>query len=191
MKYYLYNNTSSLLQFTDVGLEIQSFEYFQINQTLQQSYFDGCSIDLALDNNSLFLCKNNQDNPPLQDNILSSFKAKYILNREDSAFEIHYLDSDTQFNKDNLQDVLEHINTIKITDAPLDNKQYIRKNQSWEEVSVVGGGSPAGSNTQVQFNDNDSFGATQDFTYDQTENKLKASGLFFKPENNKVGVWVI
>jgi len=190
MKYYLYNNTSNILRFIDVGLEIQSFEYFQINQTLQQSYFDGCSIDLALDNNSLFLCKNNQDNPPLQDNILSSFKAKYILNREDSAFEIHYLDSDTQFNKDNMQEVLEHINSIKITDAPLDNRQYIRKNQSWEEVNMLSG-NPAGENTQIQFNDNDSFGSSQNFTYDQTENKLKTSGLFFKPENNKVGVWVI
>jgi hypothetical protein len=39
-----------------------------------------------------------------------------------------------------------------------------------------GGGTPGGSNTDVQFNDGGSFGGDSDFTYDKTLNELTLSG---------------
>lgn len=47
-------------------------------------------------------------------------------------------------------------------------------------ITGGGGGStnPAGSNTQVQFNNSGSFGADSDFTYDSTNNSLSVTGHF-------------
>jgi len=44
--------------------------------------------------------------------------------------------------------------------------------------SSGGSASPAGSNTEVQFNNNGAFGADSDFTYDSTDNALSVTGHF-------------
>lgn len=46
---------------------------------------------------------------------------------------------------------------------------------------VSTGGAPAGSNTQVQFNDSGSFGGDADFTYNKTTNALTVGGLVHTP----------
>lgn len=43
---------------------------------------------------------------------------------------------------------------------------------AWASVGGGGGGSPAGSNTQVQYNDAGSFGAEDKYTYSKTTNEL-------------------
>ena len=50
-------------------------------------------------------------------------------------------------------------------------------NTSWATVS--GGGSPGGSDTQVQFNDSSSFGGDSDFTWNKTTNILTIAGIRF------------
>lgn len=44
-------------------------------------------------------------------------------------------------------------------------------------VLTATGGSPGGSNTQVQFNDSGSFGGDADFTWNKTTNKLTVGGI--------------
>lgn len=43
-------------------------------------------------------------------------------------------------------------------------------------IAATSGGSPAGSNTHVQFNDSGSFGGTADLTFDKTAKKLTVGG---------------
>jgi hypothetical protein len=48
------------------------------------------------------------------------------------------------------------------------------------DIANIGGGSggtPGGSNTQVQFNDSDAFGGDSDFTYNKTNNTLTVANL--------------
>ena len=52
-------------------------------------------------------------------------------------------------------------------------------NKGWAFVSsstAGGGGTPGGSNTQVQFNDGGSFGGDADFTWNKTANTLRVTG---------------
>jgi hypothetical protein len=51
-----------------------------------------------------------------------------------------------------------------LTDAPSDGETYGRKDGAWEVVTV----DPAGSNTQIQFNDNGAFGANANFVWDDS-----------------------
>ncbi len=61
--------------------------------------------------------------------------------------------------------------TRKYGDTPSDDNQltprgYVQQYVSvFSASSVSGGGTPAGANTQIQFNDNGSFGANSNFTY--------------------------
>lgn len=120
--FYLFNNTDQMAIFNDVGLEIGPFDYFEINQMLHQSYFDGCSIDLSLDSGDLLLTKSDLNNPPLEEDIKSVFKAKYILSRRDSAFEIHYMDDDTNIGADNVQEAIENL-VVDIEEGNLFEKE--------------------------------------------------------------------
>lgn len=113
MEYYLYNNTTNKLIFNDVGLEIESESYFTISRTLQKAYYSGCSLDDAINNNSLLVTKND-NNPPLEQDILSTTKAKYILSRSDSAFQVHFFDN-INLGVNNIQDAIENIITGEIT----------------------------------------------------------------------------
>jgi hypothetical protein len=47
---------------------------------------------------------------------------------------------------------------------------------SWTTVSGGGNGTPGGSNTQVQFNDGNAFGASANFAFDKTTNNLTLGG---------------
>ena len=47
-------------------------------------------------------------------------------------------------------------------------------------TTVSGGGSPAGSNTEIQFNNSGSFGTNSDLTYDAGTNLLSTGGLSSK-----------
>ena len=59
------------------------------------------------------------------------------------------------------------------------NNQYLRTdgtgNLSWATVSG-GGGTPGGANTQVQFNDDGSFGGDANFTFNKTTSLLSVTG---------------
>ena len=63
------------------------------------------------------------------------------------------------------------------------SSRYLRTdgegNLSWYEVQATGGGgggTPGGANTQIQFNDNGSFGGQNGFTFDKTSNAVTANG---------------
>lgn len=77
------------------------------------------------------------------------------------------------------------------TSSPLDGTELMYSVQAGNDVKVelqeiadfIGGGSgsPAGSDTQVQFNDAGSFGADADLTYNKTTNALTVGGLVHTP----------
>lgn len=59
--------------------------------------------------------------------------------------------------------------------------QVLRVNaggNGYEFAAAAGGGSVAGSDTQVQFNDGGSFGADSGFTWDKTSNVLTVTGAY-------------
>lgn len=57
------------------------------------------------------------------------------------------------------------------------NKSW-RYFNSWAELGLGGGGgTPGGSNTQVQFNDGGAFGGDADLVWDKTNNKLTINGV--------------
>ena len=54
-----------------------------------------------------------------------------------------------------------------------DTNYYLSADSTWKQVTVGGGNtSPAGANTQVQFNASGSFGANSLFTFDEATSKL-------------------
>ena len=54
---------------------------------------------------------------------------------------------------------------------------YVGKMASTVISEGGGGGTPGGSNTQIQFNDGGSFGGDADLTYNKTTNTLQAAGV--------------
>lgn len=50
---------------------------------------------------------------------------------------------------------------------------------AWASAAAGGGGTPGGSNTQVQFNDSSSFGGDAGLTYDKTTDELTGGGRMF------------
>lgn len=69
-------------------------------------------------------------------------------------------------------------------------------NLAWSEAGGGGNGHPGGSNTQVQYNDNGTFGGTVGFTFNETTNTVTAehfvattfSGLLYGIANNALTV---
>ena len=49
---------------------------------------------------------------------------------------------------------------------------------TYQTTAAAGGGTPAGSDTEVQFNDGGAFGADTNFTYDKTNTKLSVIGPY-------------
>jgi hypothetical protein len=67
--------------------------------------------------------------------------------------------------------------------------QRVLRNGTWVTLAGGGGGSPGGSNTQVQFNDNGSFGGTTGLTFDGQRlyaNNFQLSGILYD-SNASVG----
>lgn len=56
-----------------------------------------------------------------------------------------------------------------------DQGKFLRADGTWQTVSG-GGGTPGGANTNVQFNDNGSFGGTAGLTWDTLTNQLVVTG---------------
>ena len=50
------------------------------------------------------------------------------------------------------------------------------KNAVYDKIQTISGVSPAGSNTEIQFNDNSSFGADTDLTWNKTTNVMTITG---------------
>lgn len=53
-----------------------------------------------------------------------------------------------------------------------DANKYLKGDGTWASVSGVGGGTPGGSDTQLQFNDSSSFGGSTSLTFNKTTKKL-------------------
>ena len=194
MQKFLFNNTPSTLVFPDIGLEIEASGFFEVDQSLQQFYFAGCSIDVALDTEELLMATSSANTPPLEADRLSPFRAKYLLDKEASAFEIHYLDDKTELGASNLQEAMEKLYESAgggVEEAPSDNKLYGRRNKEWLEVEVFGGAKPAGTEGAIQINTEGAFDSSPDFNYSKPENSLKVANLLIRPAGNKVGVWVL
>jgi hypothetical protein len=69
---------------------------------------------------------------------------------------------------------------IDITTTPPTNGQALiwdAANTEFVPGNVAGGGTPGGSNTQVQFNDGSAFGGSAGFTFDKTSNSLVVNGV--------------
>lgn len=54
--------------------------------------------------------------------------------------------------------------------------KFLREDATWAVPAGGGGGSPGGSNTQVQFNDSSVFGGDAAFTWDKTIGQLRVNG---------------
>jgi len=70
--------------------------------------------------------------------------------------------------------------TWTLPDSDGSSGQFLRTNGSgvlsWASAAGAGGGTPpGGSDTQVQFNDNNSFGGSSNFTFDSGTNELSVS----------------
>ena len=58
---------------------------------------------------------------------------------------------------------------------------------TWSEIGTAVGGSVAGSNTEIQYNDAGSFGASANFTWDQATNILTVTGATSATGNTTTG----
>ncbi len=54
--------------------------------------------------------------------------------------------------------------------------KFLRSDGTWQTVSGSGGGSPGGSNTQMQYNNNGAFGGTSKVTWDNTNSDIVFEG---------------
>jgi len=56
----------------------------------------------------------------------------------------------------------------------------VDNDSGWEKLESggTGSGEPTGSNTEIQFNDNDNFGASPRLTFGKTDGLLRVSGSF-------------
>lgn len=61
-------------------------------------------------------------------------------------------------------------------------------NLSWAAGGGGGNGSPGGSNTQIQFNDSETFGGVSTFTFNKTTNTLSVANVNVSGETNLGGV---
>jgi hypothetical protein len=81
---------------------------------------------------------------------------------------------------------LGNVGNVKILGG--ESGQYLQTdgtgNLSWANGGGGGNGSPGGSNTQVQFNDQGSFGGDQDFTYNKLTGRLTAQ--FFAGDGSNI-----
>lgn len=57
-----------------------------------------------------------------------------------------------------------------------DGKFRCYQGAAWTDCIGAGGGTPGGSNTQIQFNDSSAFGGDADFVWDKTANALTLGG---------------
>lgn len=57
-------------------------------------------------------------------------------------------------------------------------------NLTWQNESGGGGGSPAGSDEQIQFNNQGSFGASSNFTFNSTANQVELVGISKQCDTN-------
>jgi hypothetical protein len=60
--------------------------------------------------------------------------------------------------------------------------KFLREDATWVVPAGGGGGTPGGSNTQVQFNDSSAFGGDADLTWDKTNNVLTTTGRYVASE---------
>ena len=60
----------------------------------------------------------------------------------------------------------------------LEDKSNIGNSNGWRKIEAGDGGEPTGSNTEIQFNDNDNFGASPRLTFGKTDGLLRVSGSF-------------
>ena len=65
--------------------------------------------------------------------------------------------------------------------------KYLRGDGTWETVS--GGGTPGGSNTQIQFNDSSAFGGDAGLTYNKTTDTLTTGTLELSGATNQLKIW--
>jgi hypothetical protein len=56
------------------------------------------------------------------------------------------------------------------------------KNAVYDKIETIGGGTPGGSDTQVQFNDGGSFGGEAAFVYNKTTNTLTVDNIILNAE---------
>jgi len=82
------------------------------------------------------------------------------------------IDNDS-INADKIANDAVGIIELSATGTP-SSSTYLRGDNTWATIS---GGTPAGADTQVQFNSSGSFGADADFTYNSTTNTLTVVNL--------------
>lgn len=66
------------------------------------------------------------------------------------------------------------ISTARLGSGTANSTTFLRGDNTWQTIS---GGTPAGANTQVQYNDSGSFGAEAAFTYNPSTNTLSADTI--------------
>lgn len=193
--YFIYNQLSTIIVFNDIGLIIPANDFFELDNSVIDSFEEGSELDQALLASEIVLCTSNAQNPPASSTILTTYQARYILKRKESAFEIAYDDAETQIGAINLQEAIEILvdtgGGTGIEEAPIDGELYGRRNAEWLSIDIAAGATPGGAGGDVQFNTEDVFDASSNFNYDKDINALKVSKLFVMPVGNKVGLWVL
>lgn len=77
-----------------------------------------------------------------------------------------------------IKSTVKHLIGTKMTgDTPTDAKQLVPKQYLDNRIASVVGGSPAGSNTQIQFNNAGAFGASADLRFDDSTDLLSVGKL--------------
>lgn len=66
------------------------------------------------------------------------------------------------------------------------NTDTLGTSGTWDEIGTATAGSVAGANTQIQYNNDGSFGAEANFTYDQDDNQMGLDGSIALTDQNSV-----
>lgn len=103
---------------------------------------------------------------PTKDALYDKFES---LSISSTAATTTYDNTDSNLVATDVKSALDELDTLKIPDAPADSNDYVRNNNSWVEAS---GASPAGSDTEIQFNDGGSFGSDSNLKWDDSDTSI-------------------
>lgn len=109
---YIYNTTTATLYFSDIGLELPSHDYFEIDESnINGILKTGNQLDIAIGNGNVVITKISSAGPPAPSDIFASTDATKILSEEVFALEVNYDDTNTSLGVQTVQAAIEALSS--------------------------------------------------------------------------------